>query len=53
MTQQVIYMDKYSKIYAKYVGDLTYNDLPDDVIEKTKMHVLDYLGNALAAFEIP
>jgi len=46
-------MDEYSRIYAKYVLGLKFDDLPDDVIEKTKMHFLDYLGNALAAYEMP
>ena len=46
-------MDEYSRIYAKYVVGLKFDDLPVDVIEKTKMHFLDYLGNALAAYEMP
>ena len=46
-------MDEYSRIYAKYVVSLKYEDLPVDVVEKTKMHFLDYLGNALAAYEMP
>jgi len=46
-------MDEYSRIYAKYVVDLNYDDLPADVVEKTKMHFLDYLGNTFAAHEMP
>lgn len=45
-------MDEYSRIYAKYVVGIKYEDLPDDVVEKTKMHFLDYLGNALSAYEM-
>jgi len=37
MTPQVIPMDEYSRIYARYVVDLNYDDLPADVVEKTKM----------------
>ncbi len=48
---QVICMDAYSRIIAKYVVNLKYDDLPEEVIEKTKMHFLDYLGNALAETE--
>lgn len=44
-------MDAYSRIIAKYVVNLKYDDLPEEVIEKTKMHFLDYLGNALAEIE--
>lgn len=46
-------MDEYSRIYARYVVDLNYDDLPADVVEKTKMHFLDYLGNTFAAHEMP
>ena len=53
MTQQVIPMDEYSRIFAKYVVDLNYDELPTEVVEKTKMHFLDYLGNAFAAHEMP
>jgi len=46
-------MDEYSRIYAKYVVDLNYDDLPAEVVEKAKMHFLDYLGNTFAAHEMP
>ncbi|MBT3283312.1 MmgE/PrpD family protein [Candidatus Bathyarchaeota archaeon] len=46
-------MDEYSRIFAKYVVDLNYDELPAEVIKKTKMHFLDYLGNTFAAHEMP
>ena len=53
MTPQVIPMDEYSRIFAKYIVGLNYDDIPAEVIEKTKMHFLDYLGNTFAAHEMP
>ena len=46
-------MDEYSKILAKYVVNLRYEDLKDEVIDKTKMHLLDAVGNILGAREMP
>jgi len=46
-------MDEYSRIFAKYIVGLNYDDIPAEVIEKTKMHFLDYLGNTFAAHEMP
>jgi 2-methylcitrate dehydratase PrpD len=46
-------MDEYSRIYAKYISKLNYDDLPPEVVEKTKMHFLDTLGNIFAAHEMP
>ncbi len=46
-------MAGYSRVLAEFVVDLAYGDLEDDVIEKTKMHFLDSLGNILGAFEMP
>jgi len=46
-------MDEYSKVLAKYVVNLRYEDLKNEVIEKTKMHFLDSLGNILGAREMP
>lgn len=46
-------MDEYSKILAKYVVNLRYEDLKDEVIDKTKMHFLDAVGNILGAREMP
>ena len=46
-------MDEYTRIYAKYVVSLKFDDLPIDVVEKTKIHFLDHLGNALAVYEMP
>ena len=53
MMQQVINMEEYSKVLAKYVVNLRYEDLKDEVIEKAKMHLLDSLGNILGACEMP
>ena len=44
---------EYSRIYAKFVSELKYEDLTDEVIEKAKMHFLDALGNILGAHEMP
>jgi hypothetical protein len=49
----VISMDEYSKVFAEYVVNLQYEDLSPEVIEKTKMHFLDTLGNILGAYEMP
>jgi len=49
----VIAMSEYSRVLAKYVVDLQYEDLPQNVVEKTKMHFLDSLGNILGAYEMP
>ena len=53
LDQLVTAVDEYTRIYAKYVVSLKFDDLPFDVVEKTKIHFLDYLGNALAAYEMP
>ena len=46
-------MEEYSRIYAKYIVDLKYEELPEAVVEKAKMHFLDALGNIFAAHEMP
>ncbi len=46
-------MVQYSKVYAKYIVDLKFDDLPSEVVEKAKMHFLDALGNIIAAHEMP
>jgi len=46
-------VDEYSRIYAKYIVELNYNELPSEVVEKAKMHFLDTLGNIFAAHEMP
>jgi len=50
---KVIGMDEFSRILAKFVVELRYEDLKPGVIEKTKMHFLDSLGNILGAIEMP
>lgn len=37
-----------SEELAKYYAELTYEDLPEDVISFTKLCILDYFGSALA-----
>lgn len=44
---------EYSKVYAKYIVDLKYDNLPPEVVKKSKMHFLDALGNIFAAHEMP
>ncbi|MBN2334918.1 MmgE/PrpD family protein [Candidatus Bathyarchaeota archaeon] len=46
-------MDEYSRVLTKFVVNLQYEDLKPNVIEKTKMHFLDTLGNILGASEMP
>jgi 2-methylcitrate dehydratase PrpD len=46
-------MGEYSRVLAKFVVDLQYENLLEDVVEKTKMHFLDSLGNILGACEMP
>ncbi|TFH15579.1 MmgE/PrpD family protein, partial [Candidatus Bathyarchaeota archaeon] len=46
-------MVEYSRILSKYVVNLSYADLPDPVVEKAKLHLLDALGNILGAYEMP
>jgi 2-methylcitrate dehydratase PrpD len=46
-------MDEYSRMLAKYVVNLRYEDLRLEVIEKAKMHLLDSLGNIFGAYEMP
>jgi len=40
----------YSEKLSDYVYGLGFDDVPDDVIEKTKLHILDTLGVALATY---
>jgi 2-methylcitrate dehydratase PrpD len=44
---------EYSRVYAKFVSELSYKDLSEAVVEKAKMHFLDALGNILGAYEMP
>jgi 2-methylcitrate dehydratase PrpD len=46
-------MDEYSRILSNYVVNFQYEDLKDEVIEKTKMHLLDSLGVTLGAYDMP
>ena len=44
---------EYSRIISKFVNNLQYNDLNENIIAKAKMHFLDSLGNILGAYEMP
>ena len=44
---------EYSRVYAKFVSELKYENLSEAVIDKAKMHFLDSLGNILGAYEMP
>jgi 2-methylcitrate dehydratase PrpD len=46
-------MVEYSRRLAKFVEGIQYDDLDEDVVEKTKMHILDTLGVTLGAYEMP
>ena len=46
-------MESYSRVYARYIEGLEYDQLPRRVVEKAKMHFLDSLGNMLAAHGMP
>jgi 2-methylcitrate dehydratase PrpD len=46
-------MNEYSRILAKFVVNLQYENIPKEVIEKTKMHFLDTIGVTLGAYEMP
>jgi 2-methylcitrate dehydratase PrpD len=37
----------YTNILAKYVADLRWDDIPDNVISRSKINILDTLGVAL------
>ena len=39
----------YSEKLADFVAGLTFDDIPEDVVVKTKLHILDTLGVALAS----
>jgi len=41
----------YTRDFAKYLAGLKYKDLPVEVVEKTKLLILDYLAVSLAAVE--
>jgi len=42
-------MEPYSKAIARFLLDLSFEAIPPEVIEKTKLLLLDTMGNALAA----
>ncbi|MBQ9941731.1 MAG: MmgE/PrpD family protein [Christensenellaceae bacterium] len=46
-------MREYTKSLASWAAKLTYEELPAEVIEKLKMHMLDMLGCAIAGSDKP
>jgi len=46
-------MVEYSRILSRYAVNLRYDELSEEVREKAKMHLLDSVGNMLAARELP
>ncbi|MFW6041093.1 MAG: MmgE/PrpD family protein, partial [Thermoplasmatota archaeon] len=46
-------MTEYSKELAKFIVDFVYEDIPKNVVEKTKMHFLDTIGVTIGAFDQP
>ena len=41
-------MKSYSQVIGEFAAELKYSDIPHEVIEKVKLHVLDTLGLAIA-----
>lgn len=46
-------MDESSRELAEFVSNLRYEDIEEEVIEKTKMHFLDTIGVSIAAHDQP
>jgi 2-methylcitrate dehydratase PrpD len=46
-------MGDYSRALARYVSNLRYENLDEEVVGRAKMHFLDSLGNILGAREMP
>ena len=46
-------VEEYSKVLARYVTNLRFEDLGEEVVRKAKVHFLDSLGNILGAGEMP
>ena len=40
-----------AQTYAKYTKELTYDDLPDDVVDHVKKLILDIMGNDIGGYE--
>lgn len=43
---------EYSRKLSDFCADLTFNSLDDDVVEKTKLCILDYLANVYGSLEL-
>ena len=46
-------MSTLSEQFASWIIDVKHTDIPEEVIEDTKLRVLDYLGLILAAYSMP
>ena len=46
-------MKPLSEIYADYTATLCYEDIPDQVIEKMKYLLMDYIGVSAAGYRCP
>lgn len=46
-------MKEYSRELAKFVANLKYENIEGEVVEKTKMHILDTMGVSLGAYDQP
>ncbi|MCD6155289.1 MAG: MmgE/PrpD family protein [Candidatus Verstraetearchaeota archaeon] len=44
---------KYAEKLADFVSQTEYSDLPESVVEKTKVHILDCIGVSIGAFQLP
>ncbi|MCK4411226.1 hypothetical protein KAV67_02985, partial [Candidatus Bipolaricaulota bacterium] len=43
-------MSMYIEEYGEFITELEFNDLPDQVVKKTKCTLLDFFAAALAGF---
>ncbi|WP_316641480.1 MmgE/PrpD family protein, partial [Salinicoccus roseus] len=46
-------MMKLSESLASYIRSVSYEELPDDVVEFTKLCILDYFSSAIAGSDTP
>ena len=47
--QGVTLMNSETRVLATYVADLQFSDLPEDVVARTRLLVMDHVGIALRA----
>ncbi|MEM2211181.1 MAG: MmgE/PrpD family protein [Nitrososphaerales archaeon] len=46
-------MQQLSKIYSEYVTSVSFENLPQEVVRRAKLHILDHIGVAAAASQAP